>query len=413
MKIIHSGDWHLGKIVNEFSMIEDQRFVLKQLLKLIEEEKPDALVIAGDLYDRSIPPVEAVELLNETFHEILINLKTPILVIAGNHDSSQRLSFASSILNKNGLYIQGGVKEHITKVELRDEYGPVNFYLVPYIDPREARVLFKDEKISSHEDSMKKVIEKIKESMQDSDRNVLVGHGYVSFMSEAFNEAAAEILKDIPVQAGAIDEGKSRAGLITSESERPLSIGGTDLISANCFSDFDYTALGHLHNPQKVGSDKIRYSGSLLKYSLSEAHYNKGVTIVGMDKNGDVTARHIPLIPKRDIRVIRGPLNELINPEVYKGSNLEDYIYAVLTDEGELIDPISKLRAVYPNVMGLTRENSAEREDIKTSASSGYKNKSKLDLFIEFYEAISGRELSVDKLDIIKNVIEDMEREAV
>jgi exonuclease SbcD len=405
MKFIHSGDWHLGKIVNEFSMLEDQKYILDQLLKLIEEEKPDALVIAGDLYDRSIPPVEAVELLDETLNNILIRLKTPILVISGNHDSSQRLSFASSILNKNGLYIEGIIREEIRKVTLKDDHGPVNFYLIPYVDPREAKLIFKDENIHTHEDTMLKIIEKINENINSDERNVLIGHGYVSYMKDAYEEEAMTGMEE---KISGI-----RAGLEISDSERPLSIGGTDIISAQIFSEFDYTALGHLHSPQKVGSDNIRYSGSILKYSVSETRNNKSVTIVDIDDRGNTNIILKPLVPLRDMRIIRGPLNELISPEVYRGTNTDDYIYAILADEGELIDPISKLRAVYPNVMGLERENGVDRQNVKTSAESGFKNKSKLDLFEEFYESISGRAIAEDKLEILRRVIEDVERQVI
>ncbi|SKA81538.1 Exodeoxyribonuclease I subunit D [Clostridium sp. USBA 49] len=395
MKIIHTGDWHIGKIVNEFSMIEDQRFILEQLIKIIEEEKPQALVIAGDLYDRSIPPIEAVELLDEVFNKILLDLNVPILAIAGNHDSAERLSFGSRIFTNNGLHIAGIFDSNIKKVTFEDECGNVNFYLVPYSDPREIKAILKDDEISTHDDAMKKVIERIKEDIKEGEKNVLVAHGYVSFMKE-YEES---------------EDKTKKGGLEICDSERPLSIGGTDLISGEHFSCFNYTALGHLHCPQKVGSDKIRYSGSLLKYSFSEKDHKKGVTIVNIDEKGDVSVEQRPLKPKRDMRVIKGPLKELISKEVYESSNREDYIYAILTDEEDIIDPISKLRAVYPNIMGLHREDNRQREKSKTSAGIGYKNKSKLELFNEFYKDITHKELTKEKLDIVKEVIEAVEKE--
>lgn len=397
MKIIHTGDWHIGKIVNEFSMIEDQRFILEQLVKVIEEERPQALVIAGDLYDRSIPPVEAVELLDEVFSKILLEVKVPVLAIAGNHDSAERLSFASRILTNNGLHIAGVIDKETKKVSLKDDFGLVNFYLVPYGDPREIRHTYQDEEISTHDDAMKKIVGNIRKSIKEDERNVLVAHGYVSFMKN--DEAAAEQ-----------NDEYTRAGLQTSESERPLSIGGTDLISSEHFSCFNYTALGHLHGPQRVGSGNIRYSGSLLKYSFSEKDHKKGITIVELDEKGNAAVRHRELSPRRDMRIIRGPLNHLTSPEVYSRENVEDYIYAVLTDEEELIDPISKLRAVYPNIMGLHREDKNEKEESRTSASNGYKSKSKLQLFQEFYQSILGKELINEKLDLVKGIIESVER---
>lgn len=399
MKIIHTGDWHIGKIVNEFSMIDDQEFILDQLVKIIEEEKPDVLLIAGDLYDRSIPPVEAVGLLDKTFTKVLLDLKTPILAIGGNHDSAERLSFASSILIKNGLYIAGGFDKEIKKVTIHDEYGAVNFYLVPYADPREIRSIFKDDEITTHDIAMKKIIEKLKEQMNENEKNIMVAHGYVTFIKDKETEH--------------VDGTNIRAGLQISDSERPLSIGGTDLISGEYFNSFNYTALGHLHGAQKVGSDKIRYSGSLLKYSFSETNHKKGVTIVNIDECGEVSIELKELIPKRDMRIIKGPLNELINPKVYQTENIEDYVYAILTDEGELVDPISKLRAVYPNIMGLSRETIGEKVESKTSASLGYENKSKFQLFEEFYGAIAGKKLTEEKISIVKKVIEEVEREVI
>lgn len=395
MKIIHTGDWHIGKIVNEFSMIEDQRYILEQLLNIIKEERPNALVIAGDLYDRSIPPVEAIELLDEIFSKILLEYNTPILAIAGNHDSAERLSFGSRIFTSNGLHIAGVFDKDTKKVVLEDEYGQVCFYLVPYEDPKSVRHIYEDDEIVCHDDAMKKIVEKINASRSDAERSILVAHGYVTFMKEAEVE---------------IDQEGTRAGLDISDSERPLSIGGTDLISGKHFEGFSYTALGHLHGPQKVGSDRIRYSGSLLKYSFSETKHRKGVTIVEIDKAGEMSVNHRELTPRRDMRLIKGPLAELISKEVYSKENVEDYIYAILTDEEELIDPISKLRAVYPNIMGLHREDKAVRENVKTSASRGYKDKSKLELFEEFYNSISGKDLTEEKLGLLKNVIEDVEK---
>lgn len=418
MKIIHTGDWHIGKIVNEFSMIEDQEFILEQLIKVMEEEKPDALVIAGDLYDRSIPPVEAVELLDKVFSKILLELKIPILAIAGNHDSAERLSFGSKILTQNGLHIAGVFDKEIKKVVLEEGKKPVNFYLVPYGDPREVRHILEDDEISNHDCAMKKIIENIKENMKDNERNVMVAHGYVTFMKEKDIGENEEDLSETDLQIALGDENDSeegdanhkRAGLQTSDSERLLSIGGTDLVSGEHFSCFNYTALGHLHGPQKVGSDRMRYSGSLLKYSFSETNHKKGVTIVEIDEAGEVSIQLKELIPKRDMRIIKGPLKELIDPAVYGGTNVEDYIYAILTDEGELMDPISKLRAVYTNIMGLHREDNSEKEESRTSAASGYQNKSKLQLFEEFYQSIAGKELTEEKFDLVKEIIEEVER---
>jgi len=385
MKIIHTADWHLGKIVNEFSMVDDQKYILDSLVELIKDEKPDALVIAGDLYDRSIPPVEAVELLDEVFCRILLELKTPVLVIAGNHDGPERISFASKLLINNGLYIAGTFDGIVKKVTLMDTYGPVNFYMLPYTDPRQVKNIYSDDAITGHDSAFKRVIGDIGKSMSQSERNVLVAHGYVTKMGS----------EDI----------------VTSDSERPLSIGGTDLVDYENFTCFNYTALGHLHGPQRVGLDNIRYSGSILKYSFSEANHKKGATVVELGADGTAEISHRELLPKRDMRVIKGPINSLIDPEVYSQGNTNDYVFACLTDKGELVDPISKLRAVYPNIMGLGRENNEVHEQSRTSASEGYKNKSKGELFDEFFLSINGTPLSDEGKNIINDVVEEVTRE--
>jgi len=242
-----------------------------------------------------------------------------------------------------------------------------------------------DDEITSHNIAFKKVIDKIKSNMKDNERNVLVAHGYITKLGENTAE--------------------------TCDSERPLSIGGTDLVDYETFTCFSYTALGHLHGPQRVGEDKIRYSGSLLKYSFSEANHKKGATIVEINDKGEASVKHVELHPKRDMRIIKGPINSLVEPAVYKDSNTKDYVYAILTDEGELVDPISKLRAVYPNIMGLGRETSEVREKSRTAASEGYKTKSKVELFDEFFLSINGTSLSNEGRNVIENVVESVTKE--
>lgn len=387
MKIIHTGDWHIGKIVNEFSMLEEQKYVLEQLISIIEKEKPNAIIIAGDIFDRSIPPVEAVELVDEVFNKMLLELKVPILAIAGNHDSAERLSFANKILTNNGLHIVGVFDGKIHRVTLQDEFGPVNFYMLPYTDPRNVRHIFDDIQISTHDDAMKKIIDNIGQALNSNERNVMITHGYITHLGEQAQ--------------------------YTCESERPLSIGGTDFVSSDYFSMFNYTALGHLHAPQKAGAINIRYSGSLLKYSFSEVNQKKGINIVQLDQSGKADTTLAQLIPKRDMRIIKGPINELLNPEIYRNANTEDYVYAVLTDKGELIDPISKLRSVYPNIMGLTKESGNQREENNTSATDGYKSKSKLELFKEFYDAMQGESLDEEAAEIMARIIGEVDREGV
>jgi len=399
MKIIHTSDWHIGKIVNEFSMLEDQKYILDELIKLVDKERPDVLIIAGDMYDRSIPPVDGVELLNNILSKLVMEKGIMVLAISGNHDSGERVCFASNILEKQGLYIVGRDEELYRKIEIDDEDGKVNFYLIPYKDPSVIKKLLDNSEIRNHNDAMKAVVEKINKNIDKSDRNILVAHGYATMYREDAKES---------------DEDKyEAANLEVSESERPLSIGGTDLIDCNIFNDFDYVALGHLHGRQKIGREEVRYSGSLLKYSFSEVNQKKGVTIFDIDKDKNVTLDLRELKPIRDLRIIKGNIDELIEIGRDEVDGKEDYIQAILLDEGELINPIEKLRAVYPNVMLITREKKREYDQNSTSAKKGYKSKSERDLFEEFYNALSDGEFTEEKSKIIDETINEILKEKV
>lgn len=387
MKIFHISDLHLGKIVNNFSMLEDQAYVIKQLYFHIEREKPDVILIAGDLYDRAVPSVHAVELLNEMLLNIVKTLNTPILAIAGNHDSGERLDFGSTLFKDSSLYISGTLKENIDKIILQDSFGPVNFYLIPFSEPAYTRLIFTDDNIRTFDDSMNKIISKISININTNERNVAIAHGYISPMDSDKN---------------------SLFELETSESEKPLSIGGSDLINASLFDIFDYTALGHLHGPQKVGSDKIRYSGSLIKYSFSEVNQKKGITVIDLLKKNDCQISFIPFELKRNFRVLEDTLENIIKNAEFD-FNKNDYIKAIITDKGELLDPMSKLRAVYPNAMELVRKDRFLAQNKSSNSSFSIKEKSKLSLFENFYEEVVGEKCSVDELEIIKNIITSVE----
>jgi len=389
VKIFHTGDWHIGKLVNGFYMTEDQEFIMEQLYEEIKNEKPDVVLIAGDLYDRSVPPVQAIELLNQVLGKIVRELKTPIIALAGNHDSNERIDFASELLRESGLYIKGTLKKHVEKITLQDEHGPVNFYPIPYADPPVVRDLYEDETIKNHDDAMKKIVESIKENMNKEERNIVVAHGYVTYVNR-LDEVAVELEE--------------------SESEKPLSIGGTALIDAVCFEAFNYTALGHLHGPQKVGSNKIRYAGSLLKYSFSETKQKKGITIVNLNENGEVDIDFHGFKPRRDFRIITGELKDLINFAASSTESNEDYIKVVLTDKGELLDPMAKLRGVYPYVMELVREERVRPVSNTRTMAINIKEKSKLNLFQNFYEDITGEQCSEEDMEVMTKVIEKAER---
>jgi exonuclease SbcD len=384
VKIIHTGDWHIGKIVNQVYMTEDQAHILEGLMELCKTERPDALIIAGDLYDRAVPPVEAVELLDRFFSTVLLELNIPILAIAGNHDSPDRVGFASDIVKARGLHIEGRVRKDIRKVMIADEHGPVNFYLIPYTPPAVVRDLFQAEDITDHDSAMKVILDKIRMEMNPDERNIIVTHGFV---------------------CGGEDPE-------TSESEKPLSIGGTDYVKADYFRGFTYTALGHLHSPQRVGDNRVRYAGSLLKYSFSEVKQKKSVTVVHVDGGGGIKVELAEIPPRRDMRKIKGTMNGLLDPAVYQGTNVEDYLHITLTDEGEILDPMNKLRSVYPNVLGLDFEaKNRKNADVRTSAGEGYKTKSKLELFQNFYTNITGREFTADRQAVVAKVIAGVEQE--
>lgn len=386
MKIFHMGDWHIGKLVNGFYMTEDQEFIIEQVCEAIENEKPDVVVIAGDLYDRSVPPVHAVELLNKTMKRIVKDLNTKVIALAGNHDSNERVEFASSLLCDSGLYIIGNLKKKIDKIVLEDEHGKVNFYPIPYADVPVVRDLFEDENIKTHDMAMQKVISEILNDFNEDERNIAIAHGYVTQMKEDSFEALEE-----------------------SDSEKPLSIGGTEYINSKHFEKFNYTALGHLHGPQKVGSDKIRYSGSLMKYSFSEVNQRKGITIVEINEAGDVDIEIYDLKPRRDFRVKTGILEEIIKNFDNTSENCEDYIKVILQDKGELLDPMAKLRSIYPNVMELIREERVSRNSSRNVATN-IKEKSKITLFQNFYEDIMDEACSEDELNIIGKIIESAEK---
>ncbi|CEQ10212.1 exonuclease SbcD [[Clostridium] sordellii] len=394
MKIIHTSDWHIGKIVNEFSMIEDQKYILNKLIELIEIEDPKVLLIAGDIYDRSIPPVEAVELLNETLNKLIIEKNIKVLAISGNHDGGERLSFGGSILEKQGLYIAGRDEELYKKVTIKDENKNINFYLVPYKDPALTRKILEDKEIKSHNDAMISVVNKIKRELNKKEKNILVGHGYITMKRK---DAIKKLENKYEV-----------AELETSESERPLSIGGTDLIDGNIFEDFDYVALGHLHGRQKVGREEMRYSGSLLKYSFSEVNQKKGVYILDINKENNIDIDFKPMKPLRDLRIIKGNIEDLLEEgrNIKEGKN--DYIQAILTDDGELINPMEKLKSVYPNTMLITRERKKEITEDKTSAKGEYKKKSKLELFKEFYDDLGNGDYTKEKEAVLINTINEV-----
>ncbi|MEK4148202.1 exonuclease SbcCD subunit D [Robertmurraya sp. FSL W8-0741] len=372
MKFIHTADWHLGKLVHGLYMTEDQRIVLNQFVKLVEEEKPDAVVIAGDLYDRSVPPIDAVELLDEILFKINVELNTPIIAIAGNHDSAERLSFGSSWYRNSHFYLTGKLQKAFQPIHLKG----VNFYLVPYAEPGMVRHLLDDDTIHSHQDAMKAMIGTIEKSLNVNEPNVFVGHAFV-------------------------------LGGSTSESERTLSVGGSGCVGQELFSPFSYTALGHLHSPDAIKHDKIFYSGSLLKYSFSEAKQKKSVQIVEMNENGTFQIRYHSLAPKQDMRELEGYLEELLDPSFYERQKREDYLKITLHDEGALLDPINKLRQVYPNVLHLERKMAlADLKKSEQTTVQREEKKSEIELFAQFYQEMTTADFTPEKQQVMAEMID-------
>ncbi|MBS3679774.1 exonuclease SbcCD subunit D [Ornithinibacillus massiliensis] len=373
MKIVHTADWHLGKIVNSVHMTEEQAYILDQLVDIIRTENPDVLVIAGDLYDRAIPPKEAVDLLNRVLTTLVTDIKIPVLAISGNHDSPERLEFGTELFRSQGLYIETRLSRSLEPVVIEDEHGPVYFHLVPYIEPAEARELFNDDTIHSHQTAMEAVTNYIREHHDMKERHLFVGHAFV-------------------------------AGGMESESEERLSmIGGTPYVDANLFQDFVYVALGHLHQPQRIKRDEVRYSGSILKYSFSEATHKKSVTIIELDADGTCELKAIPLVPKHDMRIVEGYFEDLLTNPL---ENNEDYLHIRLLDKGQIMDPMYKLRKVYPNILRLERIGFSTTKSLLDLQQIRQKQtQSHTELFASFYEEITGEAIDEKRMAYIESTI--------
>ena len=374
MKIIHLADLHIGKRVNEFSMIDDQKHILNQILEIIDKEKPDAVIIAGDVYDKQVPSIEAVELL-DSFISDISKRKTTTFIISGNHDSAERLAFGSSLMAMGKIYISPVYNGKISKYTLKNDFGSANFYLLPFVKPNHVKRFFPDEKIESYTDAIRVVVDNLK--LDTSEINILIAHQFVT--------------------------GASR-----TESEE-ISVGGLDNVDASVFEDFDYVALGHIHRPQKIGTERIRYCGTPLKYSYSEVNDTKSVSIIEINSKEDFNLRTIPLVPKRDMRKIRGTYEELITKTSYENTNTDDYIHVTLTDEFNVVDAIQKLRVIYKNIMKLEYDNMRTRESRKINLDDMViENKNPLEIFSEFYKLQNNKEMDDEQKEIIKKIMEEV-----
>ncbi|SOB99938.1 exodeoxyribonuclease I subunit D [Ureibacillus xyleni] len=377
MKIFHTADWHLGKLVQGVYMTEDQRHVLQQFLQAIDEEQPDVVIIAGDLYDRSLPPVDAVNLLDDILAEIVLKRKVPVLSIAGNHDSPTRLQFGSKLMKESGLHIAGELHAGLQPIVLNDQFGEVHFHLVPFVEPSTVKHIFEDDSINTYDDAMRKIIEKIEDKMDKSKRHVFIGHAFITPHGERENN--------------------------TSDSERPLAIGGSECVSAQYFQSFHYTALGHLHKAHYVLNETIRYSGSPLKYSSSEANHEKGFLIVDLDQTGQVSITKRPFIPRRDLRIIEGSIQEILKHEIS-----EDYVFVRLTDLTPVVGAMEQIRTVYPNAMHVERKVLQKVESTENGELVRREQMDDLSLFNAFYKEIAGSEPTEIQLQLFEEVLQDM-----
>jgi exonuclease SbcD len=377
MRFLHTSDLHIGKKVNEFSMLEDQEHILKQILQIAGEYRPEGILIAGDIYDKGIPGVEAVTLFDWFLTE-LYQRGLMVFMVSGNHDSSERVEFGGRILTDNKIHIAGTYQGKLEKVTLWDEHGPLNIYLLPFIKPALVRRYYPE--VTTYQEAVEAILKQ--EDIHKEERNILIAHQFIT-------------------------SGETEPERCESET---VSIGGLDNIDASVFEAFDYVALGHLHGPQGIGRDTIRYAGSPLKYSFSEARQIKSVTLVEFGKKAELSYSKIPLQPLRDLRQIKGPIEALTDPKVYSQGNTLDYIHATLTDEEEIYDAIGKLRAVYPNIMRLDFENSRTAWNAEALlAAAKVEERSSLELFEEFYEYQNNQPMSEEQRVILKKLFGEME----
>ena len=373
MKFIHLSDLHLGKRVNEFSMLEDQEYILNKILNIIDEQQPQAVLIAGDIYDKSVPSAEAVKLFDDFLYK-LAKRNLQVFVISGNHDSPERIAFGSRLMDASGIHMAPVYAGEILPISLEDEYGTVDIYMLPFVKPMNVRRFFPEEEIESYTDAMRVAISNIK--LNDCHRNILVTHQFVT-------------------------------GAYRSESE-DISVGGMDNVDAAVFEPFDYVALGHIHGPQYIGRETIRYSGTPLKYSFSEAGHEKSVTCLEMKEKENIAIYAVPLKPRHDLRRIRGSYLELTSKSYYEGTATDDYLHITLTDEEDVPDAIGKLRVIYPNLMRLEYDNKRTRSAGHITGEEEMEQKSPLELFEQFYELQNGQAMSEEQAAFSEKLIREI-----
>lgn len=371
MKFIHLADLHIGKRVNEVSMLEDQKYILGEILEIVEKEKPDGVLIAGDVYDKPVPGTEAVRLL-DFFLTSLAKKQIKVFLISGNHDSAERIAFGANLMKQTGIHMSQVYDGEILPVKLEDELGELNVYMLPFIKPLVIRNRFPEEKIETYTDAVECAIRHM--NIDRTKRNVLVAHQFVT-------------------------------GAVRCDSEE-VSVGGMDNVDAGVFEAFDYVALGHIHGPQNVGSERIRYAGTPLKYSFSEVNHEKSVTVVEI--NRDVVIRTVKLHPRRDMIERKGRYNDLVKKENYEKYDRDAYIRVILTDEEEEPDAIGKMRVIYPNIMKLEYDNQRTKGCGEVYGVREEEMKNPLQMFGDFYQMQNNQEMSIEQEKYMKMLIDEI-----
>lgn len=373
MKILHLSDLHFGKRLNNFSLLEDQIYANQQIFQLAKTQKIDAVIIAGDIFDKLIPSADAIQLFDK-FLNFWAELNLPIFIISGNHDSAERLSFGLNIFSHNNIYISPIYNGEIKSITLKDNYGNINFYLLPFLKPSTVRPFFPDEEIKSHTQALKIALKNL--PLNKDERNILVAHQFVT-------------------------------GAVISDSEE-INVGGLDNIDAHIFDDFDYVALGHIHTPQTILRNTIRYCGSLLKYSFSEANQQKSATIIDITTKEQINITTFPIKPLHDMRKIKGCYAELTDRQNYINTNTDDYIFATLTDEEDIPDAINRLRSIYPNIMQLEYDNKRTRTNQIIDTSDINSLKTPIEFFNEFYQLQNNQGLNDAQMQIMQDLIDSI-----
>lgn len=373
MRFLHLSDLHLGKHVNEFSMLEDQAYILKEILNIIDEQKVEAVLIAGDIYDKVIPSAEAVRLLDDFLTRIAAR-ELPVFLISGNHDSAERIAFGSRLMSSRQIYLSPVFESDVEPITISDRYGEINIYMLPFVKPSLVKRVYPEEEIITYQDAVNAAVQHMQ--IDTDKRNILLAHQFVT-------------------------------GAARCDSEE-LSVGGLDDVDASIFDGFDYVALGHLHGLQKIGKETVRYSGTPLKYSFSEANQKKAAVIVDVEEKGKINIQQIPLVPKHDMREIRGTYMEVTALDFYKDMNTDDYFHITLTDEEDIPDAIGKLRTIYPNIMKLSYDNLRTRAAGTVRGTAEVEEKSPMELLREFYELQNNQPMTDEQEEIARGMMEEI-----